>query len=28
MALKLERVSSMRFGHPIFPLSPGIFRAI
>jgi CRP-like cAMP-binding protein len=28
VALKLERVSSVRLGHPIFPLSPGNFRTI
>lgn len=28
VALKLERVSSQRLGHPIFPLTPGNFRQI
>jgi CRP-like cAMP-binding protein len=28
VALELERVSSKRLGHPIFPLSPGNFRTI
>src|SRR5688572_13802851 len=28
VALRLERVSSQRLGHPIFPLSPGNFRMI
>jgi CRP-like cAMP-binding protein len=27
VALELERVSSKRLGHPIFPLTPGNFRA-
>ncbi|HEY8994678.1 MAG TPA: cyclic nucleotide-binding domain-containing protein [Lacunisphaera sp.] len=28
VALELERVSSKRLGHPIFPLSPGNFRTL
>lgn len=28
VALELERVSSRRLGHPIFPLSPGNFRPL
>jgi CRP-like cAMP-binding protein len=28
VALELERVSSARLGHPIFPLSPGNFRTV
>jgi len=28
VAIELERVSSARLGHPIFPLSPGNFRSI
>jgi CRP-like cAMP-binding protein len=28
VAIELERVSSERLGHPIFPLSPGNFRSI
>ncbi|MDQ5978097.1 MAG: Cyclic nucleotide-binding protein [Verrucomicrobiota bacterium] len=28
VALELERVSSKRLGHPIFPLSPGNFRPL